>query len=84
MKERLGNPKIKSIALLVPITIELTSNEFLIVRNNFDLFEKIGFKIEEFGINSIIIKEQPLWLPKGNEEENIKQIVDLVIEKILI
>ena len=80
VKERLGNPKIKSIALLVPITIELTSNEFLIVRNNFDLFEKIGFKIEEFGINSIIIKEQPLWLPKGNEEENIKQIVDLVID----
>ena len=80
VKERLGNPEIKSIALLVPITIELTSNEFLIVRNNFDLFEKIGFKIEEFGINSIIIKEQPLWLPKGNEEENIKQIVDLVID----
>lgn len=80
VKERLGNPEIKSISLLIPITIELTSNEFLIIKNNFDLFDKIGFKVEEFGINSIIIKEQPLWLPKGNEEENIKQIVDLIID----
>ena len=35
--------------------------------------------INEFGINSIIIKSHPTWLPKGHEEQAIKKILDLIM-----
>ena len=44
------------------------------------MLEKIGFTLEEFGINSIIIKSHPTWL-KDNINEKIKRIIDAVINK---
>lgn len=81
VKKRLNNPTNDKISLLVPITIELSNNEYIILRENFDLLKNMQFDIEEFGINSIIVKSHPVWLPKGNEEEAIKRIVELVVNK---
>lgn len=77
--KRLGTPNIESISLLFPITIELSVNEFIIVRENFELLKSMCFDIEEFGINSIVIKAHPTWLPKGYEEEAIRRIIELVV-----
>ena len=41
----------------------------------------MGFEVEEFGINSIIIKAHPVWLPRGFEKDNINKIIDLIINK---
>lgn len=81
VKDRLASKSVTSIPMLFPVTIELTSNEFIIIKENFDILTNMGFLIEEFGLNSIIIKEHPTWLPKGYEDEAIRKIVDLVIEK---
>ena len=45
--------------LLLPILVELTSKEKLIVDQNFDMFEKAGFILEEFGENTIKISGVP-------------------------
>ena len=78
-KEKLGNPKKESLPLLFPITIEYPSNEFIILKENFEFIRSLNIDINEFGINSIIIKSHPTWLPKGHEEEAIKKILDLII-----
>ena len=78
-KEKLGNPKKDSLPLLFPITIEYPSNEFIILKENFEFIRSLNIDINEFGINSIIIKSHPTWLPKGHEEEAIKKILDLII-----
>ena len=78
-KEKLALPTKASTPMLFPLTIELTSDEFLIIKHNFEILTNMGFKVEEFGINSIIVKEHPAWLPKGSEDEAIKKIIDLVI-----
>ena len=41
----------------------------------------LGIKIEEFGINTIMITEHPTWLLTGYEEESLRKIIELVIEK---
>ena len=41
----------------------------------------MNFEIEPFGINSVIIKVHPTWIPKGNEEKAIKKVIELVIYK---
>lgn len=66
-------------SLLFPINIELSSTDFIIIKENMELLAKMGFKIEEFGVNTIIIKEHPTWLKQGFEEEQIRKIIDLVI-----
>ena len=77
-KERLGNPTIETEHLLFPITLEFSTNEYIVLRENFKVLEDMGFEVEEFGINSIIIKSHPTWLPKGYETEAIKRILELI------
>ena len=80
-KEKLNNPKNENISMLLPMTIELTSNEYIILKENFNFLENMGFEISEFGINSIIIKAHPTWLTKGFEDLQIKKILELVSTK---
>ena len=79
-RKKLGNPSNESISLLVPITIEYSNQEFIILKKQFDFIRSLNFEIEEFGVNSIIIKSHPTWILEGYEEESIKNILDLIIE----
>lgn len=49
----------QSQLLLIPIIVELTSKEKLVVDQNIDMFEKSGFVLEEFGENTIKISGVP-------------------------
>ncbi len=75
------NNNCDSISMLVPINIELPYNEYIIIKENLDLLKDMNFDIEEFGINSFIIRSHPVWLPQGNEELAIRKIIDLIIVK---
>ena len=79
-KEAMGKPNIASTSLLFPITIELSNEEYIILKENMHILENLKFKIEDFGINSIIVKQHPAWLPKGNEEQAIRKIIEIVIQ----
>lgn len=78
-KKLLGSPSNESTSLLFPITIELPVNEYITLRENFNILENMNFEIEEFGINSVIIKRHPTWLPRGYEEESVRKIIETVI-----
>ena len=80
-KRKLGNPTNDSIQMLFPITIEQSNNEFIVLKENFDILKNMNFDIDEFGINSIIVKAHPTWLPKGYEEDAIKKIIEVIINK---
>lgn len=69
------------VDLLIPIKIELPTNEFLIVQKNFDLLEKYGFMVETFGHNTIIIRSHPSWISDDIAEECIRKVVDIVCQK---
>ena len=73
--------KVIPIDLLIPIKIELASNEFLIVRNHLDTLKGYGFVAEEFGMNTIIIRSHPNWIPDDIAEECIRKVVDIIISK---
>lgn len=79
-KEKLGHPNNDSISLLIPITIELSNREFIILKQNFDLLKNMQFDIQEFGQSSIIVKAHPTWLPAGYEEDAIRKIIDVIVE----
>ena len=67
------------IDLLVPITIELPNNEYIILKKHFDILDRLGFIYEEFGINTIVIRSHPTWLPEYALDEAIRKIIDIII-----
>ena len=71
----------KKVDLLIPIRIELRKEEFIILKTRFDILEKEGFEVEEFGDNTIIIRTHPNWIPKDREEETIRKMIDIIIDK---
>ena len=75
----LANPVHEVTSLLFPVTIELSNNEYIVLKQNMNILTDMGFKIEEFGINSIIVKEHPTWLPVGNEDLAIRKVVEMVV-----
>ena len=79
VKEKLGNPSNEKIDMLFPKTMEYTKAEFIILKENFDFIRSLNFDIEEFGMNTIIVKSHPVWLPEGNEIEAFKRIFELII-----
>lgn len=75
----LKEEKTTTVAPLFPINIELNSSDFLTIKDNKETLTSLGFLIEEFGLNTFIIKEHPTWLKEGYEEESIHKIFDTII-----
>ena len=78
---KLSNPDKKNIKLLFPLTIEYSIDEYIVIEKNMDFLREMGFDVDTFGINSIIVKAHPTWLPAGNENEAIKKVFELVISR---
>ena len=73
--------KIVIVDLLIPVKIELSASEALIVKENFSLLEEYGFKTEEFGINTIIVRSHPSWIMDDVAEECIRKVIDIIITR---
>jgi DNA mismatch repair protein MutL len=70
-----------TITSLIPITIELSASDALKLKNNLAYLKTIGLGLEEFGINTFTVKEEPSWLLSGYEEASIREIIDLVLQQ---
>ena len=83
--DRLSNPNNDTVDMLVPLTFEFSTDEYIILKENINLLNDMNFKIEPFGINSIIVKAHPTWIGGQYElaelNEMIKQVIDMVIAR---
>lgn len=79
--EKLGKPSQDRISLLFPITIELSTSDYVILKENMHILEENNIEAEEFGVNSIIIKAHPTWIPRGFEEKVLNNLVEQVVQK---
>lgn len=72
--------KVSITDMIVPLSIELSTSDYVLFQERKNILTDLGFKIEDFGINTIVIKSHPTWLRTNYEQDNIKYIVDLVLE----
>lgn len=75
----LRKKEITTTYLLIPITIELSASDFLTLKENLHILTDMGFIIEEFGVNTFLVKAHPTWILQDYEEESVRKIIDLVI-----
>ena len=62
--------------LMIPLVVTLTTEDYLYYDENKEIFEKAGFKISDFGDNSIRIEEVPYFLDKLNPTELITSMIN--------
>lgn len=83
MYEKISNDFANSIHscydLLVPITLEFTIKEKLLILENLVKLKNLGITLEEFGNNTIIVRSIPSWIPNGLEIEFIQDIIQHLI-----
>ncbi|MFB3168529.1 DNA mismatch repair endonuclease MutL [Neobacillus sp. 179-C4.2 HS] len=78
-REKVGQVHAELQELLVPITLDYSTDEYLKINENRVELENVGVFLEEFGLNSYIVRSHPQWFPKGEE----KQIIEDMIEQLL-
>lgn len=77
-KEEYENEKVITQNLLTPEVIELTNTEVAIVMDNIELLRKLGFIVEEFGTNSVIIRGVPILFGKPEVKKLFLELIDTI------
>lgn len=81
-KKQYLNSNINSQVLLKPEIIELNASEYMKIEKNFKLFKDLGFSIDSFGENSIILREVPMIFGFPTYVSFIRDIIDSLDDKI--
>ena len=66
--------------LLLPVTLEATPQQLSTLKIHGDIFEKLGFDLEEFGGNTILIRAIPSPLPTRVTAQTITDLLDKLPE----
>lgn len=78
-KEKVGQVASELQELLVPITLEYAADECLKITEYQEELEKVGVFLEEFGLNSFIVRAHPQWFPKGEEQKIIEDMIEQLL-----
>jgi DNA mismatch repair protein MutL len=62
--------------VLFPVHIELSTNDFVLVQNLSDEFRLLGFDIEPFGKNNIVVNGTPAELGEFNAQQMIEGVLE--------
>ncbi len=71
---------VSSQMMLLPVTMVLSPTETAAVNENKSFFSQLGFEVEDFGQNSIIVRSTPGTLEEQDIKDCISQIITLVLK----
>ena len=78
---KMRDSRIEVQTMLLPVNIELSSKESLVLQSNLDNFKKLGFDIESFGENSFVIRSIPSILSGDDCKQAVKDILDKLVSE---
>ena len=73
-KLKANQEKISSQSLLSPVSIRLSPTAMGELLGNADMLEELGFEIEEFGDNTLLIRQVPMDLSPDGAKEALEQL----------
>ncbi|HJV16719.1 MAG TPA: DNA mismatch repair endonuclease MutL [Bacillales bacterium] len=79
-REKVGRVESELQEMLVPITFEYSTDEYMKIMEYKHELEIVGVFVEEFGINSFIVRSHPQWFPKGDEKEIIEDMIEQLLQ----
>lgn len=78
-REEIGKVSADLQGLLIPIMLDYPANEFQLIQESRELLESLGLFLEPFGQNSFIVEKHPAWFTPGEEEEILKELVEMFL-----
>lgn len=79
-RDKIGEVDNENQNLLIPLTFNFTKDEQLIIEENIEELQHAGIFLEPFGGHDYIVNSYPVWFPKEDVEEMIKDMVHYVLE----
>ena len=67
--------------LLLPVTLEVTPQQLGVLKIHGDIFKKLGFDLDEFGGNTILIRAIPSSLPTRIAAQTVTDLLDKLPEE---
>jgi DNA mismatch repair protein MutL len=80
-KEKFKNNESFSQELLAPTVIELSNQEIKFILEEKEFFNKLGFKYDDFGNNSIILRSVPLFDEGVSIRSAFLEVADSILAK---
>lgn len=65
--------------LMVPIVLDYSTSDFLLISERLELLKTLGIYLEEFGQNSFVLREHPTWFKAGQEEDTVVEMIDWIL-----
>lgn len=78
-RDKVGQVATELQEMLVPITLEYSADECIKINEHQQELEKVGVFLEPFGYNSFIVRSHPQWLPRGEEQELIEDMIEQLL-----
>ncbi|RLY60360.1 DNA mismatch repair endonuclease MutL [Staphylococcus epidermidis] len=79
-REKIGEVTNEVQNLLIPLTFHFSKDEQMIIDQYKDELDKVGVHLEHFGGHDYIVNSYPVWFPKEEAEEIIKDMIELVVK----
>lgn len=79
-REKIGEVTNEVQNLLIPLTFHFSKDEQMIINQYKDELDKVGVHLEHFGGHDYIVNSYPVWFPKEEAEEIIKDMIELVLK----
>lgn len=78
-REKVGQVESELQEMLIPLTFEYSTDDYIKIDEYKAELEKVGVFLEQFGHNSFIVRSHPQWLPKGEEQEIIEDMIEQLL-----
>ncbi|MGG1831951.1 DNA mismatch repair endonuclease MutL [Cytobacillus firmus] len=78
-REKVGQVESELQEMLIPLTFEYSTDDYIKIDEYKVELEKVGVFLEPFGHNSFIVRSHPQWLPKGEEQEIIEDMIEQLL-----
>lgn len=65
--------------LLIPLKLEYNIASINLILEHQEELNKMHIIIEQFGTNTLLIRQLPFWIPKGSEENYVRDIIEYLL-----
>ncbi|KHD44639.1 DNA mismatch repair endonuclease MutL [Streptococcus hongkongensis] len=78
-REKIGQVDNSLQQLLVPYLFEFSGSDFINLQEKMPLLNQVGINLEEYGQNTFILREHPIWMKEDEIESGVYEMCDMLL-----
>ncbi|WP_024784576.1 DNA mismatch repair endonuclease MutL [Streptococcus mutans] len=78
-RDKIGEVDNSLQQLLVPYLFEFPANDFMTLQEKMSILNEVGIHLENYGENTFILREHPIWLQEKEIESAVYEMCDMLL-----